>query len=244
MLGKYINHCEDSLTASVFSHLLHLPTEIWWGILRAAAYTDQLPVHPGEPEKIDFWPKWDSERTTNSRYVEPDLFFRFKSLDLIIEAKRWDKEMQNSVQWRNQVTAYANEYRGDGEKRELRMIALGGLWSSIDAQVTVREITVPEGEEQDPEIISISCPVHKCLWRSLLDECLRLRRDILLSRYSSSETLAHQRILSDVIDLFAWHGYQTGVWYRDVVSKVLRLGGGSEDDRARFRSISRRLSKV
>jgi hypothetical protein len=53
MLGKHLNHCEDSLTAAVFTHLLHLPTEVFWKILRNACYTRKLPEFPGEPWNIE-----------------------------------------------------------------------------------------------------------------------------------------------------------------------------------------------
>ena len=51
MLGKHLNHCEDSLTAAVFSHLLHLPCEEWWPILRKSCFTKTLPEHPSPPRE-------------------------------------------------------------------------------------------------------------------------------------------------------------------------------------------------
>src|SRR5438552_1575411 len=110
MLGKFVVHCEDSLMAAVFSHLLHLPFTIFWHILRDACYGTGLPAVVGEPKIIALWPKWDPQGTRNSSYVEPDLFLRFEDFDLIIEAKRWDQGMQSRNQWEDQLTAYANEY--------------------------------------------------------------------------------------------------------------------------------------
>src|ERR1035438_1525802 len=99
MLGKYINIREDSLTASVFTHLLHLPTEVFWRILRNACYTSRLPEYPGEPISVEFLPNWDSKGTDNTHCVIPDLFMRFANLHLIIESKRWDVNMQDRGQW-------------------------------------------------------------------------------------------------------------------------------------------------
>src|SRR5579871_5883899 len=98
MLGKHINHCEDSLTAAVFTHLLHLPVELFWQVLRNACCTDQLPKHIGEPSIVAPWPNWKATGTKNSIRVVPDLFMRFPTLDLIIEAKRADDGMQKPEQ--------------------------------------------------------------------------------------------------------------------------------------------------
>src|SRR5712671_1413367 len=104
MLEKFIdNPCEDSLTAAVFSHLLHLPSEVFWQILRNACHTTALPQYAGEPRSVEFWPKWNADGTHNSSYVEPDVFIRFASFDLIIEAKREDEYQQHRGQWENEV---------------------------------------------------------------------------------------------------------------------------------------------
>lgn len=203
MLGKFINHCEDSLTAAVFTHLLHLPTEVFWQILCNACYTDKLPKSPGDPRSIDFWPNWDPEGTDNSDRVIPDLFIRFVSFDLIIESKRWDTDMQNPKQWINEMTAYDNEY--GNEKIPVRMIALGGIWDTKDEVVTLK---------------SNSCHVHMCKWARVLDECKRMRKELERLKYPTSQTQAHVRTLTHLIDLFAWHGFQTGEWFADLVANA------------------------
>jgi hypothetical protein len=97
MLGRFIRACEDSLTAAVFTHLLHLPAEVFWRILRRACCTDTLPESAGEPLSVDYWPSWDPKGTGNTNRVVPDFFIRFRGFDLIIEAKRWDSDMQNPL---------------------------------------------------------------------------------------------------------------------------------------------------
>lgn len=208
MLGKFINHCEDSLTAAVLTHLLQLPAEIFWKILYNACPTNCLPKNPGEPVSIDFWPNWNPDKTKNNTYVEPDVFVRFTDWDLIIEAKRWDRPMQDPNQWKNEVIAYANEY--GSEKVHVSMIALGGIWSTDDDKVIHDEII---------------CPVHMCKWSDVLAECQRMQRELKNLKYPTSNTHAYKRTLSHLIDLFSWHGFQTGVWFAEVVSnsKLPRL---------------------
>ena len=104
MLGKYINHCEDSFTASIFTHLLHFPSEVFWQIIREACYSDHLPNIAGElTEDESFWPHWCANETDNKNFVEPDLFLRFREFDLIIEAKRWDDRQQYRSQWEKDI---------------------------------------------------------------------------------------------------------------------------------------------
>jgi hypothetical protein len=224
MLGKHIARCEDSLTAVVFTHLLHLPSEVFWRILRNACYTTHLPENPGEPLQVDAWPKWGPTGTGNHSYVEPDVFMRFSDFHLIIEAKRWDDGQQNPEQWRRELIAYANEY---GEK-PVRMIALGGIWTTDDEEV------IASAEAERPEL---RCPVHMCRWERLLGECQRMRKEILGLKFRSSQTQAHQRVLADVIDLFGWHGFQTGIWYAEVAAELPRFSMLIESHHQTFESF-------
>jgi len=185
--------------------------EVAWRILRNACYTDSLPQDVGEALSWDFWPNWNSEGTANSNRIEPDVFLRFAALDLIVESKRWDNCMQSREQWEREVTAYVNEY-GTGHG-QVRLLALGGIWKTDDDEVIV-ERRSPTGERK------LKCPVHMCKWNRLLNECQRAKRELSRMKYHSSQTLAHQRILSDLIDLFTWHGFQAGVWFSDIVPRL------------------------
>jgi hypothetical protein len=228
MIGKFINHCEDSLTAAVFTHLLHLPTEVFWQILRNACYTTSLPENSGEPKCVEFWPPWNPEGTENMNRVIPDLFIRFASFDLIIESKREDEWQQYRGQWENEVTAYGNEY--GSENVPVRMIALGGIWDTKDEIVTTK---------------SNSCPVHMCKWTRVLDECKRMRKDLERLKYPSSQTQAHVRTLTHLIDLFAWHGFQTGEWFADLVanSQLVRLVSSSASHHKALQRMSIQLKE-
>ncbi len=208
MLGKFINHCEDSLTASVFTHLLHLPSEVFWKILsNACYYTDCLPKHAGEPLSVEPFPNWNPKGTVNTNRVIPDLFIRFANFDLIVEAKRRDADMQDPDQWEKEVTAYANEF-GE-EKIPVRMIALGGVGN--------------RKKDEEVPFINRSCTVHMCKWEHLLAECKRMKKEMEGIQYKSSQTYACARTITHLIDLFAWHGFSTGQWFSDFNFEKHRL---------------------
>ena len=183
MLGRHINHCEDSLTAAIFTHLLHLPAELFWKILRSACYEfDQLPDQPGELVKVDYWPKWDATGThPNQYYVEPDVFIRFRTFDLIVEAKRWDRPMQDQEQWQRELIAWSNEY-GEAQ-RFVKMIALGGIHTTTCGMIfhewQSSEFGVPLNH-------LFKCPVFMCRWRRLIEECQKLKRTLCAEATRSS----------------------------------------------------------
>lgn len=231
MLGKFISHCEDSLTASVFTHLLHLPAEVFWRLLRQACYTTDLPETVGEPVEMDVWPKWSPDGTGNNTYVEPDVFIRFRDFDLIIEAKRWDERQQQPQQWRRELIAYGNEYRSDGQP--VRMIALGGIDQEHDDKITV---TLPASDDGDPAI-TLECPVHMCRWRGILYQCNRMLRELERQEYASSQTAANRRVLEHVIDLFAWHSYSTRQWFADVSFDHVALSRHTESHQKLFQNL-------
>lgn len=238
MLGQFITHCEDSLTASVFTHLLHLPSEVFWKILSSAAYTDQLPRRIGEPSQFDFWPKWKAAGTQNSHYVEPDVFIRFPEFDLIIEAKRWDERQQSSSQWMSELIAYANEY-GE-EKRPVKMIALGGLHDVNDEEIS-HDWKFEDDHEKINDSHRFVCPVHMCRWDRLLHQCRRLQNELVRLEYPTSQTFATRRILDHVIELFNSHGYSTGLWFTDFNFEPNRLSSIITPHLTIFQNRSRQL---
>ena len=229
MLERYINNArENSLTAAVFSHLLHLPSEMFWQILCKGCYTKNLPDYPGEPELI-WWPSWDAKETGNPVRVEPDLFMRFSSFDLIIEAKRWDNGMQDTDQWTRELIAYTNVYGKD--KRSVRMIALGGIHSEND------------GEVQHESVV---CPVHMCRWSGLLHKCQCLKIELEKTNHNnpSSRVYAYIRILNDLTAFFEVHGFPALKWFLDFDFKSNLLDDTVESDRQYFQNISNQFQKL
>src|ERR1039458_6857618 len=228
MLAKVRDNArEDSLTAAVFSHLLHLPCEVFWQIRSQACYTKSLPENPGEPQIIHPWPKWNPDGTeTNNTYVEPDVFICFASFDLIIEAKRGDNDMQDPKQWKRELIAYTNEYGKD--KREVRMLALGGIHSE------------KENDEKLPPFKSFDCTVHKCRWSTVLLECqrLKIKYDEKNKTNPTSRASADVRILDDLIALFATHGFVVLRWFADFNFKLNLLEASANSDQQYFQNIS------
>jgi hypothetical protein len=230
MIAYFIDRArEDSLTASVFSHLLHLPFEIYWRILLNACHTGGLPENPGEPSVVDFWPHWDAQHTTNANFVEPDVFLRFKNFDLIIEAKRWDRGQQDRAQWQNELVGYANEY-GSG-KRDVMMLAIGGIHQTHEDWI---EYTSTSAAGESPHF---KCTVHMCEWSRILKQCKLMERELAKAEFPTSQSRAHHRILKDLIQLFAIHNFQAGTWYDETLQRRARLSVNTEPARSLFRSI-------
>lgn len=202
MINRFLKSDEDSLTGSVFSTLLNLPAELFWQLLQRACHSTTLPQHSGELEDVEYWPHWDPPHTTNTSFIEPDLFLRFSGFDLIIEAKRRDDKQQKAQQWQNECQGYFNEYWE--ELKPLYFLALGGIHQEQDDQVS---ITQP---------LAVTVPVIKVRWGKLLSGIQQLRNDLESIRTQSSQTQAQIRTCQHVIDLFAWHGYFTGYWAGDL----------------------------
>ena len=243
MLAPFIDRPrEDSLTASVISHLLHLPFEVCWRILRNACYqSEMLPQNPGEPE-VHAWPHWSPTGTRNSRFVEPDVFLRFPDFDLIVEAKFEDWGQQNPEQWARELEAYGNEY-GE-ERRFVKMLAIGGIHQTHDALIKHRWIPPCNGGDKEEAPHDFDCPVHMCQWSRVLHQCRQLEREITKAAYPTSQSLAHRRILADLIRMFAHHGYQTGIWYSETIGHRVRLGGNFETSCITFRTIHNQFNPL
>jgi hypothetical protein len=150
---------------------------------------------------------------------------RFSTFDLIIEAKRWDAGMQNRSQWEKEFNAYISQY-GE-EKVPVMMIALGGIWKNEDDEVSL-------GETRHP--------VHMCKWEGLLAECQRMKKELENLKYPSSQILAWIRTLMHLIDVFAWHGFQTGIWFAEVLPRIPHLGPSIKSHHRTFRNIIGQLS--
>ena len=234
MLAKFIDKArEDSLTASVFSHLLHLTSEQFWKILSGACYTKMQPEHPGEPILVVAWPNWNATKTSNEFRVFPDLLIRFTDFDLIIEAKIAEAGTQYREQWQNELIAYTNEY--GKEKRQVRMIALGGIHSERGEPLSH---TWSEPNGRSGESHHFECLVHMCQWSTVLLECQRLKRELERKKHSASRMAADIRILNDLIALFAAHNYPALQWFKDFDFKSNFLTPLVDSDQQFFRNIS------
>jgi hypothetical protein len=193
MLAKFIDRPrEDSLTAAVFGHLLHLPIELFWQLLMKACIRHELPNSPSELEEILPWVPCDAQGTSNDQRVIPDLLLRFTEFDLLVEAKRWDRPMQSLEQLHNELRAYHNRF---GNNKRMYMLAIGGV----------------TGAEKLNEGTSLSL----CTWQNLLTQCRRLQKQLRTNPDKGSQQSAHVRILEDTISLFRHHNFLPLKWFDD-----------------------------
>ena len=177
--------CEDSLTSSVFERLALLSDENLWWVLRNACDKQALAAKPlpdnvGKLEKFEFWPSWkpDPQLERNSSRVEPDVFLRFKDLDIIVEAKRHDfTQPQKIEQWQNELGAWCQEFKG---ARPVLLLAIGGNTTVGTCEVELEHL---------PQQFR----VERLHWEMLRDSVFELS-----SRFSNDTQLAH---LFDQLDI-------------------------------------------
>lgn len=164
------NTNEDPKTSVVFGNLMLLPDIVFWDILKAsAANKGILPDDAGlMADDFSFWPKWNPNskyETGNCNYVEPDVFFRFANIDVIVEAMYSDNRGQYREEWEREFKAYLNEFESD--KKKVVLLAVGGNPTF----------------EQEPDLIvgRHKCPIVKYSWVSLLNSVLSYEKEKLLS---------------------------------------------------------------
>lgn len=197
-------NCEDSLTATVFDGLKYLPAEMFWQILKASLYKDKLPEECGEIEMVSFWDKWSAKGendVSNINFVEPDVFIRFKEIDVIIEAKRYNEKQQTEQQMMNEINAYHNNF--SKEDKALYFVQCGGLHNKNDERNYLC---------QDSEI-----PICKTDWTRILDTIIAEKKS--LEYLNSPETNAHIRILDDIIKGMELHHYYKLRWLSELNSQ-------------------------
>lgn len=164
------NTNEDPKTSIVFENLMLLPDNVFWEILQtAAANKGILPEDAGLlSDDYCFWPKWHPNSmydTGNINYVEPDVFFRFANIDVIIEAKYSDDHGQCREEWEREFKAYLNEFENDNKK--VVLLAVGGN------HTFERETEIKIGRHK--------CSIVKYSWVKLLNTVLDYEKQGLSS---------------------------------------------------------------
>ncbi|MDE7386258.1 MAG: hypothetical protein K2N28_03880 [Muribaculaceae bacterium] len=179
---------EDTLTSSVIGLLQYLPSDILSSILKdACGICNSFPIEIGDVLDIRFWEHWDSNNTTNSKLVEPDVLIVTEYYNIIVEAKRSDDGGQYREQWQNEIIAYRNSYSDDGHK--LVVLALGG-------NISLAEQVLKIGND--------SFTVFCASWFNLLHA---------ISKQFENDYPAHiKRLLSDIINAFEIHGFFDIEW--------------------------------
>lgn len=196
--------CEDSLTAVVFDYLKYLPTPMFWELLKSSLYQDKLPSHSGELLDIVFWDKWsaDHEEINNKSFVEPDVLLRFKDFDVIVEAKRYNKNQQSYSQLKNEIISYYNDFEEDNKK--LYFVKLGGLFNFLN--------------DEDFKYKEHNVIICKTDWTRLLDSITLLHDQLKKGNRIMVES--YIRILEDCIHGFALHQFYKKEWMSDLDSKT------------------------
>lgn len=174
-IRKQIWNIEDIKTSSIIGNLLHLPTAVFWNIIRNAsdkndALGKKLPTLSSDEDIIDyeFWPYWILQDK-----VEPDVFIRFTNFDLIIELKVHDYNQQKSWQWKREFDAYRKRYNCDD--KPVYLIAISGKTEASMENV------------------------YQCSWQSLLESVLDIKE------ISENEYGHVSRIFNDILVAFSVH---------------------------------------
>lgn len=186
---------EDALTSSIFERLMYLPQELLQYIFSEALFDPIADLELHQIESIEYWPRWDSENTQNTNFVEPDVFMRTAKQDIIIEAKRSDAKQQLKHQWRNEIQAYYNEYAKD--EKQLIFIALGGLHTKETELIKLK------GKEHQ---------IYKCTWKSILNIIQDILYNMELASSYTNNTVALTNILKDMVLCFELFGFSTSPW--------------------------------
>lgn len=195
---------EDPKTSAVFENLMLLPDNVFWTIFRQSCFSEEkLPQESGMLDSYEFWPHWDNKGTTNTNYVEPDVFLRFNNFDVIVEAKYGDMGGQCLNQWKNEITAYFNEYQD--ERRDICFIALGGNVNLANETVRVRKQDVT---------------VYKCTWLSLLISVTKYQKQLKYITMPDYSILAQKRLLDNIILAFNLNGVYDIKWFGDLTNNL------------------------
>ena len=199
MHGKYKQHklpCEDSLTATLFDNLKHLPDVRLYKILNNSLLGGQMPEESGKLLYISFWEKWSAKNTGNSNYVEPDVFLRFEEFDIIIEAKKNDSTDIFDAQIANELMAYFNEYRDD--KKKLFFIPIGQYQPNVFDKARLHE------SYKDDEF-----DIRKTNWKAILE-------NVAIEKEKEESPEHEKRILNDIIQGFELHQFFRKKWLKDL----------------------------
>ena len=204
---------EDPKTSAVFENLMLLPDNVFWHILRQSCFSnDTMPIHSGYLLSYDFWPHWDRTDTDNKIYVEPDLFIRFELFDVIIEAKYSDTGGQYERQWKQEITAYHNEF---GNQKPFVFIAVGGNMSILAETLSLKDERV--------------C-IYKCNWLSLLMTVNKYRNELEAISVPDMNVSATMRLLDNIILAFNINGVYNIDWFNTMAESRPIISASSQNN--------------
>lgn len=176
---------EDFKTSSSIGLLQYLPDEIFWKILQDSC--DGFPsTNFGTIKSFNFWAHTDATKTSNTQFVEPDVWIETEKYDIIIEAKVSDDSGQYATQWENEILSIKNEQRNNNYEKQIILIALGGNATMHNEK-------------------AFNYPVYKASWFNLLNAISKEQKEQSDHGYLC-------RILNDIIELFARQGVMNLKW--------------------------------
>lgn len=202
--------CEDSLTATVIDLLKYLPDDIFLQILNKSLYNETLDLENQEILNIEYWPKWPASfpegfdeiyaEIGNTNFVEPDIFISLTDYDIIVEAKRWDRNQQDKRkkedQVKREILAYKKKFEVDKEHKTTYLIQLGGL---LHTQTE----------------IFCDIKILKTDWSKILEQITYLSDTLKRAKQQSKNEKAQIRLLDDLILGFLLHRLFRLEWLQD-----------------------------
>lgn len=196
----YFRPSEDTLTSSVIGLMQYLPNEVIWKLLsQACGMKSNLTLNLGNIISFHFWARWNALGTSNSNFVEPDVWIETDKYDIIIEAKKHNSSVsQNKDQWKKELKALCNERLEDTNKKIL-FIALGGNESLYNDTVEV------DGQ---------SYTIYTASWYNLLHATINYREECQDSRII--------RVMNDLISAFTIHRIYHVNWLKTLHRKQMR----------------------
>lgn len=201
---------EDPKTSAIFENLCLLPDNVFWNLLRNSCFDNQeLPIVSGPLLEMQFWAHWDSTGTTNTNYVEPDVFLRFESFDVIIEAKVEDGCGQYQEQWKNEIKSYLNVF---GSKKQLLFIAVGG-----NSNIQYEKIKVGAGIHS----------IVKCSWSSILMQITKYQSELESISIPDYNINSQKRILHNLVLAFNINGLYNIKWFGSMMHTYSTINNDS-----------------
>ena len=232
---KVYRQYEDFLTAAVFGRLIYLPSNLLWSLIRKVSFdSEQLPAFSGYLESYEFWPKWEiqeNKKDLSFNYKEPDVFLKFRKIDVIIEAKLGDKaNLQSPKQWAEEIIAKMHQTdEVNNPTKPTLLFAIGGLGNNISKNQFLKK------KEECFRIISTFSTeinlehiiIEGGTWQSLQKELKRMLNYLseehkLQERYGtiSLERVHLYHLVKDIINILAFHGIKEWRYFSNIIEHI------------------------
>ena len=202
---------EDLFTATVFERLAYLDGSLLWSIIEATFKPFILPSQRfAELVDIEFWPMWSHARGILKKSVEPDVVLRFlvgdpaQSVTLILECKL--DGPQYPEQWMREWIAHREEC-GANPPDECWLLALGGLAGKPEDVVASFTGSIKS-------LHAVSIKALAADWQDLLHALNNVK----------VESPSSRRIISDIQEALALHGYRFIRPMSDLIKIAMDLG--------------------